>query len=82
MGSLIGSSHWLGATTFFRSFFKVWTVMAIFSLVKEVFRNEDGQGMVEYALVIALVAIVASVALKSLGSTASNTLSKAASSLA
>lgn len=50
--------------------------MAIFSLVKEVFRNEDGQGMVEYALVIA------SIALKTLGTTASTTLSKAASSLA
>jgi pilus assembly protein Flp/PilA len=44
-------------------------------------RNEDGQGLVEYALIIALVSVVAIAALSVLGKKASNTLSNAASSL-
>jgi pilus assembly protein Flp/PilA len=43
--------------------------------------NEDGQGLVEYALIIALVSIVAITALKFLGSKANNTLNNAAGSL-
>ena len=44
-------------------------------------RNEDGQGLVEYALIIALVSVVAIAALSVLGKKASNTLSNAAASL-
>jgi pilus assembly protein Flp/PilA len=44
-------------------------------------RDDRGQGLVEYALIIALVSIVAIVALKQLGKKANNTLSNAASSL-
>ena len=43
--------------------------------------DESGQGLVEYALIIALVAIVAIAALSVLGKKASNTLSNAANSL-
>ncbi len=44
-------------------------------------RNDDGQGLVEYALIIALVSVVAIAALSVLGKKASNTLSNAAGSL-
>jgi pilus assembly protein Flp/PilA len=44
-------------------------------------RNDEGQGLVEYALIIALVSIVAIAALSVLGKKASNTLSNAAGSL-
>jgi Flp pilus assembly pilin Flp len=41
--------------------------------------NDEGQGLVEYALIIALVSICAIAALQVLGKKASNTLSNAAS---
>ena len=44
-------------------------------------QNEEGQGLVEYALIIALVSIVAIGALQFLGQKSSNTLSNAASQL-
>jgi len=44
-------------------------------------RNDDGQGLVEYALIIALVSIVAMVALRSLGTKANSSLNNAASQL-
>jgi pilus assembly protein Flp/PilA len=44
-------------------------------------KNDDGQGLVEYALIIALVSIVAIAALQVLGKKASNTLSNAAGQL-
>ncbi|HEY0798922.1 MAG TPA: hypothetical protein VGD50_07210 [Candidatus Baltobacteraceae bacterium] len=40
--------------------------------------DESGQGLVEYALIIALVSILAIAALQLLGKKASNTLSNAA----
>ncbi len=43
--------------------------------------DERGQGLVEYALVIALVSIVAIVALRLLGKKANNTLNSAAGNL-
>nr|WP_321291893.1 Flp family type IVb pilin [uncultured Trichococcus sp.] len=36
-------------------------------IMKRLVREEEGQGMVEYALIIALVAVVAAVGLKLLG---------------
>jgi len=44
-------------------------------------KDDAGQGLVEYALIIALVSIVAITALKFLGSKANNTLNSAASNL-
>ncbi len=43
--------------------------------------DEQGQGLVEYALIIALVSILAIAALKFLGGKASNTLNNAANTL-
>ncbi len=43
--------------------------------------DDSGQGLVEYALIIALVSIVAIAALQLLGGKASNTLSNAAAQL-
>jgi len=43
--------------------------------------NDHGQGLVEYALIIALVAIVAMTALRTLGSSANNSLTNASSQL-
>jgi pilus assembly protein Flp/PilA len=44
-------------------------------------KDDTGQGLVEYALIIALVSIVAIAALQLLGGKASNTLSNAAAQL-
>jgi len=44
-------------------------------------KDESGQGLVEYALIIALVSIVAIAAMSTLGQKASTTLSNAAASL-
>ncbi len=49
---------------------------------KSMLRDDAGQGLVEYALIIALVSIVAIAALRFLGSKASNTLTNAGSNLA
>jgi len=43
--------------------------------------DDSGQGLVEYALIIALVSIVAIAALQFLGGKASNTLNSAAGTL-
>lgn len=43
--------------------------------------NDYGQGLVEYALIIALVSIVAMAALRSLGSSANNTMTNASNQL-
>lgn len=45
-------------------------------------RDDAGQGLVEYALIIALVSIVAIAALRFLGTKADNTLKNAGSNLA
>ncbi len=54
---------------------------ATFSSLRRLLSDERGQGLVEYALIIALVSIVAIAALKFLGGKASNTLNNAANSL-
>ena len=43
--------------------------------------DDSGQGLVEYSLVIAMVALIALAALRTLGRKASNTLNSAASNL-
>jgi len=50
--------------------------------VREFVKNEEGQGLVEYALIIALIAIIVIVALKVLGRTVSNTYNDVAGNLA
>ena len=49
--------------------------------LKSMLIDDEGQGLVEYALIIALVSIVAIAALQFLGHKASNTLSNAATQL-
>jgi pilus assembly protein Flp/PilA len=49
--------------------------------MKNFFMNEDGQGMVEYGLIIALVAVVVIVAIKALGTGVSNTFNSIATNL-
>ena len=44
-------------------------------------RNDEGQGLVEYALIIALVSIVAIAALRLLGGKANNSLTSASAAL-
>jgi len=44
-------------------------------------RDDDGQGLVEYALIIALVSVVAIVALKLLGTKANTALGSAATAI-
>jgi len=51
------------------------------SSLMAVVRDDRGQGLVEYALIIALVSLVAISALKFLGAKASNSLNNAANAL-
>jgi pilus assembly protein Flp/PilA len=44
-------------------------------------RDDEGQGLVEYALIIALVSVVAIVALRALGTKANTTLTSAGAAL-
>ncbi len=48
---------------------------------KRFFQDDSGQGLVEYALIISLISIVAMAALQFLGFKASNTLNAAASNM-
>jgi len=43
--------------------------------------NDDGQGLVEYALIIALISVVAMAALRAIGSSANNSLTNASNQL-
>jgi len=44
-------------------------------------KDEEGQGLAEYGLILALIAVVCVVALKALGTGVSNTLSSVAGNL-
>jgi pilus assembly protein Flp/PilA len=50
-------------------------------VMRELWVDDSGQGLLEYALIITLVAVVAIAALKSLGNSANNSLTKAANTL-
>ena len=50
-------------------------VNRIWSRVARVIRNDDGQGLAEYALILALIAIIAIVALIFMGNQVSDKLS-------
>jgi pilus assembly protein Flp/PilA len=54
---------------------------AMFSSLRRLLSDDRGQGLVEYALIVALVSIVAIAALKFLGGKASNTLNNAANAI-
>jgi len=53
----------------------------VLKTLTNILRDDEGQGLVEYALIIALVSIVAIAALKTLGTNASSTLSNAAATI-
>ena len=55
--------------------------MFVFRLITALRRDEDGQGLAEYALILALIAIVAIVALIFLGNQVSTILSTVGSSI-
>ncbi|KAA0890454.1 Flp family type IVb pilin [Oryzomonas rubra] len=55
--------------------------LLIFNLLTRA-KNEKGQTLVEYALIIVLIALAALVAMRYLGTAVSNSYSNAASSLA
>ncbi len=50
-------------------------------MLMRLFDREDGQGLAEYALILALIAIIAIVALIFLGSNISNILNQVATSV-
>ena len=56
-------------------------MLSLSALIASVRSNEDGQGLAEYALILALIAIVAIVALLFLGGQISSILSIIGSSL-
>ena len=56
--------------------------MMILNLLRVISRDEKGQGMVEYGLIIALVAIVAAAVLTPMGSTIASVFQNITSTLA
>ncbi|MDA8203603.1 MAG: Flp family type IVb pilin [Chloroflexi bacterium] len=56
-------------------------VLLVDYLVARIFGREEGQGLAEYALILALIAIIAIVALIFLGGQISNILSKVGTSV-
>jgi pilus assembly protein Flp/PilA len=57
------------------------SIVPILAMIDRVRHQEDGQGLAEYALILALIAIVAIVALLFLGSQISSKLSIVGSTL-
>jgi len=56
-------------------------MMQLLDLIPSIHNGEDGQGLAEYALILALIAIVAIVALIFLGTQVSHILSTVGSSV-
>jgi pilus assembly protein Flp/PilA len=54
---------------------------ALYSRLRTWLRDEDAQGLVEYALILVLIALVAIVALQIMGGDVQNELSTVASSI-
>jgi len=50
-------------------------------LVKRLFREEEGQGMTEYVLIVALIALAAIIAMKLFGNTVNNVFKETATTL-
>ena len=57
------------------------TVTVLSRLLPLFLTDDSGQGLVEYALIVALISIVAIAALRAVGQQASNTMSNAAGKL-
>lgn len=55
--------------------------LTMISTFKAMLSNDDGATLVEYALVVALIAVVAILALTTLGKNATNVLNSAATSI-
>jgi pilus assembly protein Flp/PilA len=53
----------------------------MFKLIKKLYRDEEGQGLVEYGLILALIAIVVIVALRLLGTKTNTTMKNVADAL-
>jgi pilus assembly protein Flp/PilA len=56
-------------------------VSALYALIASFRKDEEGQGLAEYALILALIAIVAIIALIFLGQQVSTIISKVGSSI-
>ena len=50
-------------------------------LLMNLLKDEDGQGMVEYGIIVALIAVVAIVAVKGLGTKTKDTFTKAGTAM-
>jgi pilus assembly protein Flp/PilA len=61
--------------------FVVARALALQAWIKKHLRREEGQGLVEYALILALIAILVIVALRFLQPTISNTLNNVGNAL-
>lgn len=55
--------------------------VSMLNLIKAFFRDEEGQGMVEYIIIVIVIAIAALVAFRLLGRRVAGTASKAAASV-
>lgn len=60
---------------------KMVQIMMWLEHVKETLKNERGQGMVEYGLILALVAVAVTVALTTMGTTISDKFTAITNSL-
>lgn len=58
-----------------------FVISEVKTVLARVMREEDGQGLTEYAMILTLIALLALAALTLLGGTVSNEMSTAAGSL-